>query len=192
MRVPFEVFDKAAFLEDIKQVSDRERKTHSWGYSSREHPSKQHAHILIDFRREKLVRIKITYHSFGSEDTPTNAPYLEECGQWLGKFLRAEEIPAEVEALYRFDSQYSPIMGLPFPLPTARKELRGSKVKGISVLPPRKMNIKEAIIQRVGNGFTIFITTKESMRIKDFDLDAELSKLAGSVMMFVYRLGDAE
>jgi hypothetical protein len=192
MRVPSEAFDKAAFLEDIKGFSDPGRKTHAWSYGSSKQPDKQHAHMYIDLRREKHVRIRIVYHNTGTDAKDVRPPYMEDCGQWIGQFLKAEEIPAELEALYKFDSKYSPIMGLPFPLPTARKELRGSKVIGVSVQPPRKMSIKEAIIQRAGSGFTVFITTKEIVKLKEFDLAAELERLSGPVMTFVYKTGELE
>ena len=197
MRVPSDAFDKEAFLEDVKDIGDPARNTYGWAYGSTEEPDKQHAHIFVDLRREKRVIIKMIYHNTATPHTATplediRPPDMEGCGQWIGKFVKLEEVPAEVEALFKFDSKYSPVMGLPFPLPTARKELRGSRVTGVSVQPPRKMNVQEVIIQRAGSGFTVFIRKREIVKLVALTLAAELEGLSGQVMKFVYKTGESQ
>jgi hypothetical protein len=192
IHVPSDAFDKAAFLEDIKDVSDVESKAHAWAYGSINQPEKQHAHVYIDLRREDQVRIRIVFHNFGISAQDTRPPYMEDCGQWLGKFVKDEELPAELEVLYRFDKGYAPVMGLPFPLLTPRKDLSGSQVVGISIQPPRTMKIRQAIIQKDKDDFTIYITTKVQMNLRSFDLEGELKRLTDPIMTFVYKIGEAQ
>ena len=192
IHVPKELFDAAAFLEDVKDVSDTSRKSHAWVYDSVEKPNNQHAHLAVDLRSESVVRISMQFHCFAREQhDAARPPYMEDCGQWVGKFLRAEEFPAELNAAYRFGKGYAPIVAIPFPLLTTRKELKGSQIVGFSVQPPRKMNIKEAIIQKDKDSFTVFIERSLRMNLKTFDLEKELEALSNPIMQFV-RKGEAE
>lgn len=192
IRVPIEQFDKEAFLNDVKTVFDEKKGTHMWAFGSLEKPEKQHAHLRVDFRREKHVKFTITYHNFAIDAKDIRPPYMEDCVQWLGKFFKEDLVPADLMAAFRFDENYAPIISLPFPLLAASKQLLGSEVTGVSIRLPSAMKIRRAIVQRDKDDTVVQIETKWRMRIKEFDLSKKLEQLSVTVLMLVNPLGDSK
>jgi hypothetical protein len=193
IRVSAEQFDKEAFLEDVKVVFDERKVTHMWGFGSLEKADKQHAHILADFRHEKRVKFIVTYHSVGLKDEDVRPPYMEDCVQWLGKFFKEEIVSANLTASFRFDKRYAPIIALPFPLLAANKELSGSVITGVSIRLPRILKIRRAILQRIKDEDTgVQIDANLNIKLKEFELKAQLEKLSVPVMMLVNPVGESK
>lgn len=189
IEVPSEAFDKVAFLEDIKDISDINRKGHTWSYGSVDAPGSQHAHIFVDLRGEGKIQITMRFYSQGIKEKDARPPYMENCGQWIGQFVKADNLPATIQASYRFGEGYSPIVAMPFPLLSPRKALKGAQVIGMGIRPPRKMGIKHAILQMDKYSFTIFVDRSASVNLGAFDLEEELKLLANPIMAFVVKTG---
>jgi hypothetical protein len=148
LEVASEFFDKDAYFEDVKDNINIEKQVHSWSYGSKDKPEEQHAHIIIDFRNADKYRLRVTYHGFGGEDTDTRPPYMEDCAHWLGQFMKGNEFSADLAARFIFDEGYSPVISLPFPLLSPNDDLAGAQVIGIRIKLPRRMNVKNVILQK--------------------------------------------
>lgn len=192
IRLPVEQFDKEAFLNDVQTAFDEKKGTHMWAFGSIEKPEKQHAHLRVDFRREKHVRFTITYHNFAIDAKDIRPPYMEDCVQWLGKFFKEELVPTDLVAAFRFDDKYAPIISLPFPLLAASKQLVGSEVTGVSIKLPIAMKTRRAIIQRDKDDTVVQIETRWKMKIREFDLKKKLEHLSLTVMMLVNPVGESK
>ena len=195
IRIPSEHFDKQALLDDTKDTIPDESKAtaregqpvYAWSYGSRDNPGKQHAHIIVDLRGKKNARLTLTYH--GGEDErlveDVRPPYMEDCASWLALFLCVEEVEANIQALYSFGSDYELVVGLPFPLVVPTKELSGATVTGLSVNLPAGASMEHAMIDKRGADILVVGLTRTKLRLKEFDLAAQLSKLSISVTTLV-------
>jgi hypothetical protein len=188
IRIPEEVFEKDAFYEDVKDVLDENSQgVHMWYYGSIEMPNEQHAHIVVDFRKVGRVRLKITYHASPHDHKDIRAPYMEDCAQWLGRFVKEDEVSAELSAFYEFDKTYSPIIAMPFPLLASNKELAGAQVTGVKIQLPRRMNIKNVVLELGKKKTGIYADLTIKVNLKQFDLNAQLMKLSKPIMTLVTR-----
>lgn len=188
-----EDFDKEAFLKDIG-VEDESEHIDEDGdvalfvsFASRSEPPKQHAHLKLYITPEQKVKATINYHEAGPKVPDNKPPYLEECTQWLSRYLKTDEFKADYNVLYNFDEGFAPTIPLPFPLVASSKALSGLKVSGLSLEFPPDAQVESAIIQRSPKDVFLFFQGELALKLKDFDLYAELDKLSATVNSLVQR-----
>lgn len=185
-RFPLEDFDKDAFLNDV-QSEDKSR--YSWLFGSTERPNQQHANIRIHLLKDGQGTAAITFHKADLETKDTRPPYMEDCAQWLGKFLKTDEVTVQIRMIFNFDKRYEPIFALPFPLFTESKILLGSVVVGVSMELPLSTRLEKAAIQKAEDHTVILATTTDKVKLRTFNLKSELEKRSTSVQKLLRKAG---
>lgn len=134
-RIPADQFDKEALVNDVKDNAPQDLDIGGWSFGSTSEPGKQHADMMVDFRRKKYVRITITYHRTDFEVEDHRPPFMEDCAQWLSGFINEASLPAEMDVSYVFESGYSSVVSLPFPLLAVLpdREFEGASITGLAV-----------------------------------------------------------
>src|ERR1700733_1316613 len=109
IQFPKDQFDKSAFLADLRDVPDelKEREYFSWAYGSLENPGKQHAHISVDLRGKKTALVNIVYHGEDPGIKDLQPPYMEDCAQWIGSFIKGDVEPY-INAYFDYPSTFHP------------------------------------------------------------------------------------
>lgn len=194
IRLPVGEFDKSAFLEDVKETlrDDSIENLYMWSFGSRDNPGKQHAHIAVDLRGEKRVRLTLTYHAVNVDVEDIRPPYLEDLAAWLSGFLRVETTQADARTSFRFGSDYESVIGLPFPLLVPIKELSGTKVIGVALELPISIGLSDVIIQKDKDDTIILASYKSSVKLKEFDLSAELERTSASIKILMKQIGESQ
>jgi hypothetical protein len=149
-------------------------------FGARDENTDYHSHARILVFKEGKSRINVSYHDSKADKVDAKSPYVEDCVQWLGGFLRADKLTARIHATYLFDNSFSPTIGLPFPLITTDKSLAGGLVTGLSVAFPKEERSEMVIIQRAEDETFFAISTESEINLADFDLLAQLRKLSTS------------
>lgn len=186
-RFTAEDFDKDAFLkatnieDESEYVDDEGEMFLSLAFSSREDPSKQHAHIRITIRQDNGGTASLNYHQTGTKIPDNKPPYLEDCSQWLSEFFKSEGMPATVAVAYDFNKNFTSTIPLPFPLVASDEALAGLKVTGLSFKYPEGALVDSVIIQREDEGMYLFFQKKSVVSLKEFDLFKKLEALAPTV-----------
>ncbi len=182
-----EQLDKAAFLK-AASMDDDDEYTDDEGevdvvrsFGNREGDPQYHAHMRVRLNKEGKGRVEVGFHEspMGVEDK--KPPYAEDCVQWLGKFIKVEEVAGHIHTAYTFDKSFTSIIALPFPLVTAEKALAGSTVSGLSVLLPKELPSDMAIVQWGGDETYLSLSASYKVNLKNFDLAFELERLSTSV-----------
>jgi len=188
VRFSSEEFDEPAFLK-AAEVDEKEKYIDEDGdfvmnlsFGTRDESSDYHAHMLILIMRNGKHRIDIRYHDSRIEESNDGAPYAEDCAPWIGSFFKTEKQVARIAAGYEFDSSFSPVISLPFPLVSSEKILAGSLITGLSILFPKESGAENIIIEAGEDGTTgIFLKTRSELKLKEFNLNEELKRLSISV-----------
>jgi hypothetical protein len=190
IRVPVGEFDKSAFLEDVKETSrdDSIENLYIWSFGSRDNPSKQHAHIVVDLRGEKQVRLALTYHAIDGDVKDVRPPFLEDRAAWLGGFVKVDTIEAGARTSFRFGNDYDPVIGLPFPLLVPVKELSGTKVIGVALELPIAIGLSDVIVQKDKDETIVLASYKRAVKLKEFDLNTELERTSASIKILMNRV----
>ncbi len=176
-------FDKEALLKAIGQT-DEGLEYFRLIFGSRDNPDKQHAHMEIRFTPAKQVRIRIDYHKSRGDVEDAQAPFMEDCAQWLAGIIRTKKVSASINVSYVFDKSFSPRMALPFPLIGA-DALSGALVTGFALKLRDEAEIDRVFIQSEEGLTPISIFKEAKIQLKDFDLYAELERLQIPIMSLV-------
>src|SRR5258708_7290845 len=180
-RVKLGDLDKDALLKEANIQKEEGRE--SWAFDSRDAPNEQHSHVNVQFRRNDQVRLTIEYFSSGGEiKEDSKGRSMEDCAQWIGGFIKLEELPVHINATYRFHEDYSFRVPLPFPLVATDKQLAGSKVTGLVLEFPEGSNMRTVFIENRKGATTVSFHTDSKIKLKSFDLYKELERLAVPVM----------
>lgn len=180
IRVKSEDMDKEGLLKEVGTPDKEGRET--WIFGSREAPDEQHSHININFRPKADVRLTIEYFGSGGNIDDPKAPFMEECAQWIGGFLKVEEVKVHINATYDFRKDYSFRVPLPFPLVGADEQLSGALVRGLVLEFSESSDIRTVFVENRKRGTTVSFHTDSKIGLKTFDLYRELDRLAGPVM----------
>ena len=171
-------FLKAIGIENRDEAADEEGDVLiSKTFGRRETTTDYHGHMSGLITKEGKGRIDLSYHEAGVDIKDEGPPYVEEAAQWLADCFRKEEVKTRTTASFTFDSSYAPTIALPFPLATSEKALAGSKVVGVSIQFPEKEQLDFAVVQLTKDETFISIVATSEIRLKDFDLFAELERL---------------
>ncbi len=183
-----DVFLKEAGIENESDYTDEDGDLAvALAFSSREEPPKQHAHFRIVFRHDNTVRAALNFHQAGTRQVEKKPPYLEDCAEWLSRFFKSDEVPADIHIVYDFDENFTTTIPLPFPLVASNKALAGLKVTGLSFEYPKGAMVESAIVQSAEDGVFLFFEREAIIRLKEFNLYKELEKLTASVNTLVKR-----
>ena len=181
-----EDFDKEAFFEDVKAGDDPEPSLH-WSFGSTEKKDVEHAHLSLiiptkkEEGKESKGRIILGYHSSDAVINDLRPPYMEDVGTWLGKFFKVDELPAYINAIFRFGEQYESTLSLPFPLITENKALSGSTVSGVTIEPPAHSPLRRVMIQRSETDTIVYAMGRSRIKLKAFDLKKQVEKVSAQV-----------
>ncbi len=170
-------FDKATFLADIKPK--KEVRHYRFACASKEHKSKQHAHVNVELLpHDNEVRVQLLYTISKADPSVKETHSMEDCARWISRYFKISKVVAFVEAEFRFDKHYIPVVPLPFPLTTNNEELVGCSVTGMALEFPEDADLDSAIIQTYEDttmltawGFMLLTTNR-------FDLQAAMKKFA--------------
>jgi hypothetical protein len=179
-------FDKEAFLKEIEPEHDHDP-TFRWSFGSTEKRNVEHAHLSLTIPtmeedgKETKGRIILAYHSSDAEIDDVRPPYMEDVTAWLGKFLKSDELPAYVNAFFRFGEEYESTLSLPFPLVTENKALSGSTVSGVTIEPPTQSPLLRVMIQRTNTDTIIYAMGRNRINLKTFDISKEVEKISTQV-----------
>jgi hypothetical protein len=192
LRIPHEAFNKDAFLDDLKDFS-KDIDVYFWSFGSQSSPGQQNAEMGLDFRPRKHIKMRVVYHQIEKDITDKRPPYMEDCVQWLARFIDQVELKASMRIVYDFDSEFSPKARLPFPLLSVvdEPELEGAEVTGIIIQFAGHEEAKEVIIQREDETTFIEIRAVKEVNVKEFDLFRRLDELAPFVSKFISKKGEA-
>lgn len=181
-------FDSDAFL---KAVAERGTKieTHDGGdtdvgfsFGSLDQSVTHHAHLRVRLKKSGSGRAEISYRSGSLEDEKEQPPYIEDCAEWFGGFVKAEKVLAHIHVNYTFDKSFSPVLPLPFPLVTSEKALAGASVTGVALVLPNDEGLSRTVIIQGGAEETfIFLRMDNNIDLKSFDLFSELKTLSGVI-----------
>jgi hypothetical protein len=189
-----EDFNKDAFFKSMGVENESEYVDEdgdlllSISFADREDTPKQHAHIRISIYSNKVGAVSINYYHTGIKVPDKKPPYLEDCAQWFGGFVKRDEIPAVVNVAYDFEEGFTTTLPLPFPLVASHEALTGLKVTGLSFQYPDGAPIETAIVQREEKKVFLFFHKKAVIKLKEFDLFKELEALTPTVDTLVKRL----
>ena len=193
-----EEISETAFLEAFG-IADRDEAADEDGdvfitrtFGRREKTSDYHGHLSALFKKGGKSSITLRYHESGVDIEDEKPPHIEDCAQWLAGFFRNEEIETRINAAFTFDKSFEPTIALPFPLATSEKALLGSSVTGVSIQFPKKGQLDLAIVQRTGDEIFVSIFATSNIRLRDFDLFAELKKLSVSTNSLVKKQEPSE
>lgn len=179
-------FDKEAFLKDVG-VEDDHDPTFRWSFGSTEKKDQEHAHLsltlptITERGQENKGRIILAYHRSDAEIDDVRAPYMEDVGTWLGKFVKADELLVYINAIFRFGKEYEPTLSLPFPLVTENKALSGSSVSGVTIEPPAQSPLLRVMIQRSDEGTIVYAIEKNRINLKAFDVSKAVETVSAQV-----------
>jgi len=187
-----ESFDKARFFDDIKSViaNSEKQRMFAWSYGSTSNPEKEHSHILIDFRENK-IRLKITFNyaeKMKNKIEDVRPPYMEDCAQWIASFINKDSVSAAIGASFVFSNDYVPVFALPFPLLNQNKELSGALVTGVKIKLPQRT----VIIQKTKKGMGAHIDKKAELDLRNFTLTEQLQELSALVTGFFTVRGEKQ
>lgn len=190
-----EALDEPAFLKAIEELEadeyadDGENIEVTLSFGSRSQPPKPHAHLTVKLNKEGKGNGELRFHNSTMENINERLPLIEDCTRWFGEFFKNDTVTAHQVIVYIFDESFERTINLPFPLVTSEKALAGSLVMGIAILLPEEQLVETATMQATPKGGTylFFTTTKREMKLKDFNLSAELERLSPSVDTFVKR-----
>jgi hypothetical protein len=190
LEFPLEEINQDAFLQAAK--IDREEFTDEDGdlvagidFGARDEATDYHAHMRVVFYKDGRGRVDVSYHASKAETIDKEPPYVEDCVQWLGSFLKNDKLKAHIHATFLFDDSYSPSIGLPFPLITTDKTLAGTLVTGVSLVSPKESGSEMAILQSVGDETYLALSTTTEISLTDFDLTTQFRKLSVSTNSYV-------
>lgn len=185
MRVPSALFNKDAFWSDIKDNSPQDQEVCGWSFGSKTNPGKEHAHIVVDFRSKKRIRISISYHRTNSEVEDVRPPYMEDCASWLGSFIAKEELEARLIVSYLFEEGYASVVSLPFPLLTVApgREFEGASVTGIAIRLP---DVQRVTIDTQDRKIFLGLRVSKEVNLNTFQLDQSLDGFSPLVNKLVY------
>src|SRR5437588_12828163 len=91
LRINAEDIDREALLKEAGE-EDEEDLELPLLFGSKENPEQQHAHISVRFRLNNRVSIRIVYHNTRGDVDDEHPPFMEECAQWLGRFIKRDRI----------------------------------------------------------------------------------------------------
>jgi hypothetical protein len=183
-------FDKEAFLNDVKP--SEERKRFSFVCGSQEHPGEQHAHLIVSFLSDEECLATLSYSQSREEVVDARPPYMEDCSQWFGQFLKTETVVAEIDASFDFSEDYTPVIVLPFPVMSEHEILAGASVMGVSLEFPEESNLQFAIIQHNDGGTWLSIKGTAELKTAAMDANAALEETFLLVNKLVRRMGNTE
>ncbi|HEY3028459.1 MAG TPA: hypothetical protein VGJ55_20090 [Pyrinomonadaceae bacterium] len=194
-----EEFDKDAFLKAVEVENENDYIDEdgdlvlALSLPSRQEPPTEHAHLAIFVPKDKKDgRASLDFHPAGPKEIDKTPPYLEESAEWLTQFFKKEITAAQINSAYVFDSGFAPTIPLPFPLVVSDKNLSGLKVKGLSLQFPEDTWIEDAILQNAGAETYLFLTTKSTVVLEDFDLNKTLEELKETVDSLVKEKSNGE
>ena len=172
-RVSADGFDKEAFVNDVKDTVQQELSVYGWSFGSTREPGKQRADMMIDFRRERYVRVRIVYHRTDFEVEDARPPFMEDCASWLGSFIKETNLMARMDVAYVFEDGYSSLVSLPFPLLTVAsdREFEGASVTGIAI---QLTNGQRVTIDRQDDTIFLGLSLKGNINLKEFQLERSL------------------
>lgn len=187
-----EDFDKAAFFkatgieDESEYIDDDGDLLVRLSFPSREEPAMLHAHLTILIRKgEDTGKSILGIHVAGPKIVEKQPPYLEDSAQWLAQFFKKEITSAQADVAYVFDDKFEPTIPLPFPLVASDKRLAGLKVTGLSLMFPQEALAEETILQKGEGDMYVFIATKPSLGLKNFDVKKQLEGLSDTVKSLV-------
>lgn len=194
-----EEIDRDALLEAAEvEDKDKERLNNEGGIGiaricgRREKTSDYHAHILMTFGKDGKGRVELRYHSDPLDMENEKPPHAEDCAQWLGGYFKTEEQDARITASFIFDKAFAPTIALPFPLATTEKALAGCSVTGVAVQFPPQGPLEMGIVQIAEDETLVSAYTAHKIRLRNFDLTAELEKLSRAVSSLVKKQESSE
>ena len=180
-------FNRTAFERAVKRKIEDD--THSsWTYVSKDEKRREHAHISLFLSSESKHRARFTFLPFQGDATDGKEPFLEDCVNWFGSFIKSNVIKTAIRGEFFFDEQYLPVVSLPFPIVGQTKDLAGSIVKGMSIEFPPKFGLDLAIIQSIDEYIAISAFREKSVSLKRFNLDNEVKKITSPVMALVRKV----
>lgn len=187
-RIPAEQFDKEGLANDAKDNAPQDPYIWGWSFGSTNEPGKQHADMMVDFRRNKYVRVTITYHRTDFEVEDCNPPYMEDCAQWLSGFIKEVKLPVDLDASYVFENGYSSVVSLPFPLlgVLPDREFEGASITGLAV---RLSNDHRITIDRSDDSIYLRVNMKDTIDLKEFQLEPSLENLSSIVNKLIKKTG---
>lgn len=184
-------FDRDGFLKSVKPDSEK-KDEYRFICPSSLTDAEQHAHVAVELSGDD-VEIRLLYTT-GKAHVDVDEPgMLEDCGKWISQFFKTERIQARVDGSFDFNSQYVPVLPLPFPLMTDSDVLAGCTVMGMALFFPKDATLTTAIIQRTADNGTWVMATGPMILEKDkFDVLAAIGKFAGHAKRLVRKAEEAE
>jgi hypothetical protein len=184
IRVLADQFDKEALTADLKDNVPHDPHYWGWSFGSSSEPGKQHADMMLDFRREKYVRITITYHRTDFDVEDIRPLYMEDCAKWLGGFIKEATVAVNLEVTYVFENGYASVINLPFPLLAVLpdREFEGASVTGLAIQMPSDQRVT---IDRNDDTIYLTLTMKETLNLKEFQLEQGLEGLSPIVNQLI-------
>jgi hypothetical protein len=186
-RLASEEIDIAKLLEALR-ISDEEATPDEDGdivilrtFGSREPSTDYHGHLRVVLAKDNDSSVELRYHSDTIEIQNEEPPYIEDAGRWLAHFVSKEDAKGRINAAYSFGKSFVTNISLPFPLATSEKALTGASVTGISIQFPDEAPVDLGILQRASEQIYVSIFSTSNVRLREFDLLAELRRLAVTV-----------
>lgn len=159
-------------------------------FGSHEATIDYHAHVRLVLKKDNSGKVDMSYHLGPLEDRSELPPYVEDSTKWLSKFFKKEKFAATVNANYNFGKSFTPVINLPFPLPTSENVLVGALVTGLSLLLPNDGTSKKSVvIQSTEDETYIFFRMEAEIDLSNFDLFSELRTLSSVVNPLVKKRG---
>ncbi|SRR6266404_143550 len=159
-------------------------------FGSHEATIAYHAHVRLVLKKDGGGKVNLSYHLGPLEDKNEEPPYVEDSTKWLSGFFKKEKFAANINANYTFDKSFTPVINLPFPLPTSENVLVGALVTGLSLLLPSNGTFKKSVvIQSAEDETYIFFRTEAEIDLNSFDLFSELSALSSVINPLVKKRG---
>jgi hypothetical protein len=182
-------FDEKQFNKNEFKVSrkckDKSHKFFVSHHNSQSIRKKEHAHlaIILDKKESQLRAIFLEDRiEEGDDETPLSNVSLEDCVKEVSPFFKKDEFEAGLQAVFRFDKDFEPIIKIRYPLLVESKLLQNATISGHEIeFSNNSMTGKFLITVNEKGDITTLFNAKTKVVLTEFNPYDVIKQCVGNI-----------